>query len=311
MWAHTLLRRSAAAGSRHAARLQRHQHLNAEWLAPPLQPLAGRPAPAFSTKSGPVVVFRPFLMSRSPPPLTRFAGGGSGVVRTLLLGRAAALNARAAVCCLPLQLHASWFATSSSRGRTDYYELLGVSKTASLEEIKKAYLAKAKQLHPDLNPSPDAKAKFQALGEAYAVLRDAGRRSAYDRGGYDPRQDAGSGSGASSLQSSSPPSLWSSSSSSSSSPLSSSPSRPTQVCSCCVCRGCGYSCVEGRSPRSLALSRRHTAHVLSRVLSFGSVRQPTTTTAAHRGRDLPRRVGRDGPAGLHGHVGQRGPRGIR
>ena len=71
----------------------------------------------------------------------------------------------------------------------DYYKILGVDKTIPQKDVKKAYLKRAKQFHPDLHPDdPKAQAKFQALQEAYDVIGDPEKRQKYDQYGEQWKQ---------------------------------------------------------------------------------------------------------------------------
>jgi len=63
----------------------------------------------------------------------------------------------------------------------DYYKIMGLSRTATQEEIKRSYRKLARKYHPDVSKEKDAEAKFKELGEAYEVLKDPQKRAAYDR----------------------------------------------------------------------------------------------------------------------------------
>src|SRR5919199_1461306 len=93
----------------------------------------------------------------------------------------------------------------AAASKRDYYEVLGVARDASPEQIKKAYRTLARQYHPDLNKASDAEARFKEINEAYEVLSDTDKRAMYDRfghaglggaaGGFDPFAGGGFGGG--------------------------------------------------------------------------------------------------------------------
>src|SRR3989344_8694799 len=83
--------------------------------------------------------------------------------------------------------------------KRDYYEILGVTKTATEAEIKSAYRKLAREHHPDIDKSEGADVRFKEIGEAYQVLSDPGKRQNYDRFGHtgptNPFGGGGAGAG--------------------------------------------------------------------------------------------------------------------
>ena len=81
--------------------------------------------------------------------------------------------------------------------KRDYYEVLGVGKNATDEELKKAFRKLAKQYHPDANPDnkEEAERKFKEVNEAYEILSDKQKRQMYDQFGFDGPQNFGGGQG--------------------------------------------------------------------------------------------------------------------
>jgi len=75
--------------------------------------------------------------------------------------------------------------------KRDYYEILGLEKTANQEKIKSAFRTLARKYHPDVNKEPDAEERFKEINEAYMILSDEEKRSVYDRFGHEGLRSAG------------------------------------------------------------------------------------------------------------------------
>src|ERR671917_2342442 len=77
--------------------------------------------------------------------------------------------------------------------KRDYYEILGLNRSATTEDIRRAYRQLARQYHPDVNRDPGAEEQFKEINEAYEVLADDDRRAAYDRFGHAANGMGGAG----------------------------------------------------------------------------------------------------------------------
>src|SRR5437016_994597 len=111
---------------------------------------------------------------RLPPPRGAFFGrawpGGLPCVAARGAGARSRHSARSTAARIPLPMEFR-----------DYYKVLGVERTASADQIRKAYRRLAHKYHPDVSKEPNAEARFKEMQEAYEVLKDPEKRAAYDQ----------------------------------------------------------------------------------------------------------------------------------
>ena len=91
--------------------------------------------------------------------------------------------------------HFNSFGRRLFSSKKNYYEVLGVPKGASKEEIKKAFVKLAREFHPDKSSAPDAKQKFSEINEAYTTLQDEKKRQIYDQTGMSSDEQKQYGAG--------------------------------------------------------------------------------------------------------------------
>ncbi|XP_067836479.1 dnaJ homolog subfamily A member 3, mitochondrial-like isoform X2 [Heptranchias perlo] len=121
------------------------------------------------------------LRALGPRTICSVFGKGRGLLSAGGLGPRLGLELRLRLPgSAPRSLGIAGFHTSSNLAKSDYYELLGIPRSATQREIKKAYYQLAKKYHPDTNKDPKAKEKFSQVAEAYEVLSDEVKRKQYD-----------------------------------------------------------------------------------------------------------------------------------
>ena len=133
---------------------------------------------------------------RDGPRRSNFGEDALGSTANAAFERGRTTTARARAAWMP---HRRYFHGSSPRDAKDYYQTLGVAKSADPKEIKKAYYYLAKKYHPDANKDdPTVAAKFQEVQKAYEVLKDPAQRQTYDQvghGNFESMENGGGGGG--------------------------------------------------------------------------------------------------------------------